>query len=196
MPPPGDAQEHAPGLTARAFWFLRHGETDWNAAGRSQGNTDIPLNALGLDQARAAARMLRGRGIATLVASPLARARVTAGIVADAIGRVVEFDAALREVSFGVAEGDPLGGWFADWIAGRFTPEGGESFAALRLRAVAAINRALARPAPVLVVAHGGFFRAVRAEMGLAPVRTPNGMPLFCTPGEPWALTPAADLDR
>jgi probable phosphoglycerate mutase len=189
MPPPG--------LTARAFWYLRHGETDWNAAGRSQGSTDIPLNAAGLDQAQGAARMLRGRGIATLVASPLARARVTAGIVADAIGRPVEFDPALREVSFGVAEGEPLTGWFADWVGGLFTPEGGESFADLRLRAVAAINRALARPAPVLVVAHGGFFRAVRAEMGLAPdVRTPNGVPLFCTPGEPWTLIPATQVGR
>ena len=85
--------------------------------------------------------------------------------------------------------------WFADWIAGVFTPEGAETFVALRTRASAAINRALARPAPVLVVAHGALFRAVRAEMGLEPnVRTPNGMPLFCAPGTPWTLTPAAQL--
>ena len=37
------------------FWFLRHGETDWNAQGISQGNVDIPLNATGLAQARSAA---------------------------------------------------------------------------------------------------------------------------------------------
>ena len=47
--------------------------------------------------------------------------------------------------------------------------------------------------APVLVVAHGALFRALRAEMGLEPnVRTPNAMPLFCEPGAPWSLTPAA----
>jgi probable phosphoglycerate mutase len=58
---------------------------------------------------------------------------------------------------------------------------------------VAAINRALAAPAPVLVVAHGALFRALRAEMGLeANVRTPNAMPFFCEPGTPWTLTPAA----
>jgi len=184
-----------PGLTARAFWFLRHGETDWNAKNWSQGSVDIPLNSVGLAQARGAADLLRRRGIASLVASPLMRARVTAEIVAAEIGRTVELDDDLREVAFGIEEGKPMTAWFADWIAGAFTPEGAETFAALRTRAGAAINRALARPAPVLVVAHGALFRAVRAEMGLEPnVRTPNGMPLFCTPGMPWTLTPAAQL--
>jgi probable phosphoglycerate mutase len=58
---------------------------------------------------------------------------------------------------------------------------------------VAAVNRALTRPAPVLVVAHGALFRALRAEMGLEPnVRTANGVPLFCEPASPaWNLLPA-----
>ena len=82
--------------------------------------------------------------------------------------------------------------WFTDWVAGHFTPEGAETFAALRARAVAALNRALARPAPVLVVAHGALFRAARAEMGLEPnIRTPNATPYFCEPGAPWTLTAA-----
>ncbi len=181
------------GLTALAFWFLRHGETDWNARGWSQGNVDIPLNAAGLAQARVAAGLLRHRGIPVLVSSPLSRARVTAELVAEALGVTVAFDDGLREAAFGVQEGQPMTAWFADWIAGKSTPEGGETFAALRARASAAINRALARPAPVLVVAHGALFRAVRAEMGLEPnVRTPNATPLFCEPGAPWTLTPAA----
>jgi len=55
------------------------------------------------------------------------------------------------------------------------------------------INQALGRPAPVLVVAHGALFRALRAEMGLEPnVRTPNAVPFFCEPGTPWTLTPAS----
>jgi probable phosphoglycerate mutase len=85
--------------------------------------------------------------------------------------------------------------WFNDWVAGLYTPPDAESFAHLRARAVAAINRALARPAPVLVVAHGALFRALRSAMGLQPnVRTQNAMPLFCVPGDPWTLTPAAQL--
>jgi probable phosphoglycerate mutase len=60
------------------------------------------------------------------------------------------------------------------------------------VRAKAALNRALAHPAPVLVVAHGALFRATRAEMGLEPnVRTPNGTPYWCEPGTPWTLTEA-----
>lgn len=178
-------------LTRVAFWFLRHGETDWNAQGVSQGNVDIPLNPVGLAQARAAAPLLRDRGIATIMASPLSRARVTAEIVAEALGLPVQLDPELREVAFGVQEGQTMGDWFADWVAGVRTPEGAESFAALGRRAVGAVNRALAEPPVVLVVAHGAFFRALRAAMGLEiNMRTRNAVPMFCAPtADGWTLT-------
>lgn len=182
-------------LVPRAFWFLRHGETDWNAQGLSQGNVDIPLNAVGEAQAVAAAGVLRHRGIRSIVASPLSRAHDTARTAAAAIGREVTLDEELREVSFGVQEGQPMAHWFDDWVAGHFTPEGAEAFTNLRVRAVRAINRALERESPVLVVAHGALFRALRAEMGLPPnVRTPNAVPYFCEPGRDggaWTLTAA-----
>lgn len=184
-------------LDPTPFWFLRHGETDWNAQGLSQGAVDIPLNGVGLAQARRAARTLQGIGIASIVASPLARARVTAEIAAAAIGRHVQLDADLREVAFGEQEGQPMGDWYDDWIAGTYTPAGGESFADLYRRAVAAVNRAIAQPAPVLVVAHGALFRALRLAFGHEPnVRTPNALPIRCTPPGPgeamWSVTPAA----
>jgi len=180
-------------LTRVAFWFLRHGETDWNAQGISQGNVDIPLNATGLAQARAVAPLLRNRGIETIVASPLSRARVTAEIIAEVLMLPVQLDAGLREVGFGIQEGQKMSDWFADWIAGVRTPEGAETFAALRARAVAAVNRALAQPPVVLIVAHGAMFRALRAAMGLEiNVRTQNAVPLFCEPiASGWKLTPA-----
>lgn len=184
-------------LNPVAFWFLRHGETDWNAQGLSQGNVDIPLNKVGLEQARRAARTLEGRGIATIVASPLSRARVTAEIVAERLKLPIAFDDGLREVAFGEQEGKPMGDWYNDWIAGDYTPEGAETFAALLARAVAAINRATAKPAPVLVVAHGALFRALRLAFGHEPnVRTPNALPIWCEPppggGRVWRVTPAA----
>lgn len=179
------------------FWFLRHGETDWNAQGLSQGHTDIPLNKVGIAQAERAARTLAGLGIATIVASPLVRARVTAEYAARALGLPITLDDDLREVAFGEQEGLPMGDWYDDWIAGDYTPAGGESFAVLLARAVAAVNRATALPGPVLVVAHGALFRALRLAFGHEPnVRTPNALPILCAPPGPgetqWAVTPAA----
>lgn len=178
------------------FWFLRHGETDWNARNLSQGAVEVPLNATGIAQAERAAQALRHRGIRTIVCSPLGRARHTANTVAAVLELPVAVDPDLREVSFGAEEGRDIGaGWFADWLAGHATPEGAEPFDALRARAVGAVNRALLLTAPVLVVAHGALFRALRDAMGLErDVRTGNAVPLFCEPGQPhgrpWTLTP------
>jgi probable phosphoglycerate mutase len=188
-----------PKLTQTAFWFLRHGETDWNAQGLSQGRTDIPLNGIGTAQAERAARTLKGSGIATVVASPLVRARRTAEIVAGALGLPVTLDEDLAEVNFGEQEGQPMGDWYDDWIAGSYTPRDGETFAALLERAVLAVNRAVAKPAPVLVVAHGALFRALRLALGHEPnVRTPNALPIWLTPpqaGTAWGVKPAVLAD-
>lgn len=187
----------AGGLNRIPFWFLRHGETDWNAEGRSQGRSDIPLNSIGQAQAKRAAQTLLGLGpIATIVASPLIRARVTAEVAAAALGLPVGFDEELQEVSFGEQEGLPMGDWYDDWIAGTYTPAGAETFAGLLARAVAAVNRATALPGPVLIVAHGALFRALRLAFGHEPnVRTPNALPIYCKPpaeGDVWVVTPAA----
>ncbi|TCH99892.1 histidine phosphatase family protein [Roseococcus sp. SYP-B2431] len=165
------------------FWYLRHGETDWNAEGRSQGNVDIPLNHVGILQAKRAAKTLHPVPIRTIVSSPLSRAKDTADMAAEVLKLPVLVDEDLREVNFGVQEGEPMGDWYDDWIADRFTPEGAETFAQLRARCVRAINRATALPGPVLVVAHGALWRAFRYEAGLpANVRTPNALPLQVKP--------------
>ncbi len=183
-----------PRLNPTAFWFLRHGETDWNAEGLSQGRTDIPLNAIGVAQAHRAAAALIGLGIVTIVASPLQRALRTAEIAGEALGLPVRTDADLMEVNFGEQEGQPMGDWYDDWIAGDYTPQGAEAFGDLVARAVAAINRATALPGPVLVVAHGALFRALRLALGHQPnVRTPNALPIHCVPPAgtgAWSLDP------
>ena len=181
---------HAP-LIHTPFWYLRHGETDWNKQGLQQGSVDIPLNETGLAQAREAAERLLGRGITTIIASPLSRARVTAEIVAERLGLPVTIDPDLREVGWGIHEGTGMAGWFHEWIAGHATPEGAESFAALRRRVVTGLNRALAQPPAVLVVAHGGVFRAARAAMSVEMTgRTRNCVPIWCEPPpaseQPW----------
>jgi broad specificity phosphatase PhoE len=74
------------------LYFIRHGETDWNVAGRLQGQRDIPLNGKGRDQAAAAGRLLRDLVTAShlgeldFVASPLLRTRETMGLARAAMG--------------------------------------------------------------------------------------------------------------
>ncbi len=182
-----------PRLLDREFWFLRHGQTDWNLDNLAQGRTDIALNAAGVAQARAAAASLRGRGISRIHASTLMRARVTAEIVGHALDLPVATDPDLQEVAFGAREGQVmLAPWFGAWVAGQATPEGAESFAEVTARAVAAVNRSLAAPGLCLIVAHGGMFRGLRAAMGLDPgMRIANGVALLCRPGATWELLPA-----
>jgi len=170
-------------LNPVAFWFLRHGETDFNARRVAQGNVEVPLNALGEAQALKAADALVGAGIRTIVSSPLQRAARTAAVVADRLGLAFEIDPELHEASLGVGEGQPMGPWFDRWAEGLETPPGAEPFGALRRRAVGAVNRCLALTGPVLIVSHGGVFRALRQAMGLtANVRLPNGQPVLALP--------------
>ncbi len=92
-------------LPRRNFYFLRHGQTAWNVEGRFQGHTDIPLNELGLAQAHDAAKILVRCPVDLVVASPLIRARRTAEIVSDQLGRPLLFDDELKERHFGAFEG-------------------------------------------------------------------------------------------
>ncbi|MBE7212639.1 MAG: histidine phosphatase family protein, partial [Gluconacetobacter diazotrophicus] len=179
-----------PGPAPRPYWYLRHGETDWNARGLSQGRSDIALNATGISQsARAAELMARHwddhSPVRRIVSSPLMRAHRTAQLVAEAIEREsgvrlpISTDPDLQEVCFGVQEGQPMGDWYDGWIAGDFTPDGAEPFAELRARACDAVDRATAGEGTALIVCHGAMFRALRASMGLpANVRLGNAVPL------------------
>jgi broad specificity phosphatase PhoE len=170
-------------LPRTPFWYLRHGETDYNAKGWSQGATEMPLNENGRAQAAAAAPLLAGQGIAAIVSSPMLRTRQTTEIVNAVLNLPVSYEPDLHEVIFGGMEGKPLQPWFTEWMEGRATPEGAESFAALTARVEVAMTRVLALPGPLLIIAHGGIFRAVRDLMGLNKEGlTPNGVPLFCQP--------------
>lgn len=190
-------------LLARPYWFLRHGETDWNARHLSQGRTDIPLNDTGLAQAHAAGKLLAAlfaqgeRPFSYIVASPLVRAFATAEHVQHAVkeGAGLELplysDSDLQEVCFGIQEGKPMGDWYNPWIEGTFVPEGGERFDELRERAVHAVNRASERAEGTpLIVAHGALFRALRDAMGLeVNVRLANATPILASPQDGrWAL--------
>ena len=89
--------------------IVRHGETPWNAERRLQGHQDIPLNALGLAQARAAGTYLKEKHrqscFSAVISSDLLRARQTAEAVGAALALPVELAPALRERHYGDFEG-------------------------------------------------------------------------------------------
>jgi uncharacterized phosphatase len=140
--------------------LIRHGQTDWNAAGRLQGRTDIPLNDVGRAQARAAASAFSGGLWQGVVSSPLGRARETAEILADALGLPLgaAYDE-LLEQEYGVAEGVHVAEIDRRW-PGRAIP-GKEPEAEVAARGLRGLERITAdhAGAPVLAVAHGSLIR-------------------------------------
>jgi probable phosphoglycerate mutase len=84
--------------------IVRHGETAWNAEHRVQGQLDVPLNAIGLAQARAAARVLGREKFDAIYSSDLSRARQTAEPTATMHAAPVRLEEALRERHYGIFE--------------------------------------------------------------------------------------------
>ncbi|MBR1544863.1 MAG: histidine phosphatase family protein [Alphaproteobacteria bacterium] len=89
----------------KTFYFVRHGETEWNKIGRIQGTTDIPLSDVGVLQARKLAENLLDIPVSYIYSSPLKRAFMTADVISEKIGVEVKIAPLLREVCFGDAEG-------------------------------------------------------------------------------------------
>ena len=85
--------------------FWRHGQTDFNVAGRFQGQSDVPLNDTGRAQAEQAARRLAELGPELIVSSDLSRAAATADSLATLLGLEPVRDRRLRETAFGEWEG-------------------------------------------------------------------------------------------
>ncbi len=85
--------------------FIRHGQTDYNKQARLQGALPVPLNDVGLAQARSLARVLADYGIGAIYASPMVRALQTAQILAERLGQMPVQDARLGEIAFGCFEG-------------------------------------------------------------------------------------------
>jgi len=169
----------------RRILLARHGETAWNALGKLQGHTDIPLNDAGRDQARALASGFGDAGLTAVWTSDLSRARETGEIVAAALGLAAPvMDPELRERRFGVFEGltrhecatQHPEVWRA-WLAQTGTPPGGEP----RAEAAARLGRALDRIAatdggPALVISHGAVMRLWLMEvLGTTIPLVPNG---------------------
>jgi len=145
--------------------LVRHGETDWNAEGRLQGQTDRPLSDYGRRQAKQLAEELEGEELEAIYSSDLARARETAEIVGRKLGLPTVLDPDLREKDWGNWEG--LTAVERDRVS--FDGEATEAHQERILRALRRISERHSGEGRVLVVTHGGSMRRVQtAAMGMA----------------------------
>lgn len=140
--------------------LIRHGQTAWNAEGRMQGSTDVPLNDVGREQAREAVSLLTSSPWHAVVSSPLVRARETAAIIAEGLSVPLGpgYDL-LVERRYGDGEGLTMEEIEARW-PDRSIP-GLEPIASVTERGVAALDR-IAREfddRDLVVVCHGTLIR-------------------------------------
>ena len=154
------------------IWLVRHGETEWNATRRAQGQADVPLNDLGRLQAQEAAAQLDGVNLAGVYSSDLSRAVDTAEPIARSQGLEVVTDPAFREIDQGEWEGLALdeirSRWPELWGPARHYAQrpGGESPEQVQKRALEGMARVVERhPREVVaVVSHGGTIRWIVAH--------------------------------
>jgi broad specificity phosphatase PhoE len=171
-------------MPAPVIYYIRHGETSWNAEGRLQGAQDVPLNDLGRRQAAHAGNILAGlfardgrdKSSLAFVASPLTRARATMELVRGQLKLPLAgyaLDDRLREIGYGQWEGSTLPEMqvadpdlFARRQAEKWTmsPPGGESYVAVQVRMQ---DWYASLQTDTVAVAHGGTARALMVALGI-----------------------------
>lgn len=162
----------------RRLILLRHGETEYNATSRMQGQLDTVLSDRGVAQAHAAAKELRGLGISKIVSSDLMRAKHTADVVGADLGLPVGVDTRLRETHLGDWQGkthsevdNEHDGARAVWRTdASWAPPRGESRLEVAARAREVVDELMRDyrqwdDSAVLLVAHGGTIAALTASL-------------------------------
>ena len=158
------------------LYLIRHGETDYNNALRFQGQTDIPLNQKGIEQAEKAADFFRDIPLQAIYTSTLIRAKTTAEIIAGVKGMDVQETDALREMSFGIWENmntkDIQKKYAKEWKDFFASPANtkipqGESMSDVQTRVYPVVQEILDRypEGDVAFVAHGGIIRVLICTM-------------------------------
>jgi probable phosphoglycerate mutase len=175
----------APAKHHAQLLLIRHGETDWNSAGRIQGFRDIALSERGLRQAQVLARHLEGQTLDAVYSSDLTRAIQTADPLARQRGLTLRIDARLKERGFGLFEGHTYAEAEANWPheyaiwrqrdPGHAVP-GGESYRDARLRVLASLEDIARQHAgrAVAIVTHGGVLDIVYRAAHAIPWETPR----------------------
>lgn len=165
--------------------LVRHGETAWNAEGRVQGQTDVPLNAVGAAQADAVGAALAGERFSAIYSSDLTRVRQTAQPAAQRLGLPVRLDAALRERHYGMFEtctyAEVRVRFPEDYARFRkkeldYDFQGGESLRRFNERALGCVRALAERHAgeAILVFTHGGVLEMVYRDVHASGLSAPR----------------------
>lgn len=176
-------------MTPTRLCLVRHGETAWNAETRIQGHLDVPLNATGVAQARAAANALASERFEAIYASDLLRARETALAIAHRLHIAVSADERLRERHYGrfqeLTYAEARERHARDYARfERREPDwplpGGESLSAFAARVRQALDDIVARHPgeQVLVVTHGGVLDIAYRRATGRDLAAPRDFPL------------------
>ena len=165
-------------LAVARLLLIRHGQSEWNAARRWQGQADPPLSDLGCQQAAAAASQLEP--VDFVATSTLRRSRASAEIIAEAMGcdppilvpELIERD--VREFS-GLTR-EQIEERFPGFLEDGRRPPGWEHDDALLTRVLAGLNRlaGLVGDRTTVVVTHGGVIYSLEAHLGCPPGRVAN----------------------
>jgi len=156
---------------AQELWLIRHGETEWSAAGRHTGRTDVPLSPRGREDAKQQGQRLAGRTFALVLSSPLKRAIDSCALAG--FGEAAEIDRDLAEWDYGVYEGETTAAvrqQIPAWSIWTAEIAGGESLDQVAARAQRVIDRCVAASGDVALFAHAHLLRILTAcWLGLPP---------------------------
>lgn len=147
------------------IYLVRHGQTDWNVKGIIQGQTDVPLNKLGEEQAIQCGSYFKKDDFNIIISSPLRRAKKTAQLINDSLHLPLIFNQDLKERYFGIAEGKTkkkLNIQFPEQIYPKQ-----ETRLALNKRVMTTLNNII-RTYPnkkVLIVAHGAVINSILSSV-------------------------------
>ena len=172
-------------LPNKSFYFIRHGETDWNKRHIIMGSIDIPLNDLGIAQSQQAASILKKEKFDAIISSPRIRALKTAQVIAEQvkINKPIIINTQITEREWGDAEGkphDPTKCLFND----EDTPRGAETFSAFTKRVLKAVSLILLEYNCPLIVSHGGVFKVLADSLGYKNLQAANCSPFLFKPSE------------
>ncbi len=188
-------------LKRSPFYYLRHGQTDWNVEKLCIGQIDVALNENGIAQAKLVAPAVQSLDPSAIFHSPLERARLTASIVGEGTTLPLLVEPDLREVCLGIKEGqpenDPSDDFVSAWLAGSKI-EGAETFCSFRDRVLMALTKCLSRStaAPPLIVAHSGVYMALASACGFEMERIAHCRPYRFQPIEAgWSVTPYGTIE-